>query len=59
MINQPIHFINETSSCIELIVSSNMSFIRNYGSEKSIYEKCHHNVTYGTLDFNVLLSPCY
>ena len=36
-----------------------MSFIRNYGIEQSIYEKCHHNITYGTLDFNVPLPPPY
>ena len=36
-----------------------MSFIRNYGIELSIYEKCHLNITYGNLDFNVLLSPPY
>ena len=39
--------------------SSNVSFIRNYGIEQSIYEKCHHNITYGTLDFNVPLPPPY
>ena len=36
-----------------------MSFIRNYGIEQPIYEKCHHNITYGTLDFNVPLPPPY
>ena len=59
LINKPTHFINGTSSCIDLIFSSNVSFIRNYGIEQSIYEKCHHNITYGTLDFNVPLPPLY
>ena len=59
LINKPTHFINGTSSCIDLILSSNVSFIRNYGIEQSIYEKCHHNITYGTLDFNVTLPPPY
>ena len=36
-----------------------MSYVRNYGIELSIYEKCHLNITYGNLDFNVLLSPPY
>ena len=52
LINKPTHFINGTSSCIDLIFSSSVSFIRNYGIEQSIYEKCHHNITYGTLGFN-------
>ena len=59
LINKPTHFINGTSSCIDLIFCSNVSFIRNYGIEQSIYEKCHHNITYGTLDFNVPLPPLY
>ena len=36
-----------------------MSFIRNYGIKQFIHEKCHHNITYRTLDFNVLLPPPY
>ena len=36
-----------------------MSFIRNYGTEQSIYEKCRHSITYRTLDFNVPLPPPY
>ena len=54
VINKPTHFINGTSSCIDLIFSSNVRFIRNYGIAQSIYEKCHYNIIYGTLDFNVL-----
>ena len=59
LINKPIHFINGTSSCIDLIFSSNVSFKRNYRIEQSIYGKCHHNITHGTLDFNVPLPPPY
>ena len=60
LIKKPRHFINRTSSCSDLIFSSNVNFIRNYGIERSIYEKCHHNITFDTLDFNVPLPPpCY
>ena len=51
--------MNGTSSCIYLIFSSNLSFIRNYGIEQSIYEKCRHKITYSTPDFNVPLPPPY
>ena len=44
---------------INLIFSSNTSFVKNCGSELLIYEKCHHNIIYGTLNFNVLLPPSY
>ena len=36
-----------------------MSFVRNYGIGQSIYEKCHHKITYGTHDFNAPLPPPY
>ena len=58
-INKPIHFINEPSSCIDLIFSSNASFLKNCGSELSIYEKCHHNIIYGTINFDIPLPPLY
>ena len=60
MINKPRHFINESSSCIDLIFSSNTSFLKICESELSIYEKCHHNIIYGTLNFDIPLpSTCY
>ena len=40
MINEPRHFFNESSSCIDLIFSSNSSFVKNCESELSIYEIC-------------------
>ena len=36
-----------------------MSFIRYYEIELSIFEECHHSITYGTPDFNVRLPPPY
>ena len=59
MINKPTHFIHESLSCIDLIFSSNTSFVKNCRSELSIYEKCHHNIIYGTLNFDIPLPPPY
>ena len=59
MINKPRHFINESSSSIDLIFSSNTSFVKNCGSELSIYEKFHYEIIYGTLNFDAPLSPPY
>ena len=59
MINKPTHFINESSSCIDLIFSSNTSFIKNCGSELSIHEKCHRHNIYETLNFDIPLPPPY
>ena len=36
-----------------------MNIARNRGIEKTIHEKCHHNIIYGTLYFIVPLPPPY
>ena len=57
MIDKPTHFINDSSSCIDLIFSSNVNLTKNCGVEQSLYEKCHHNIINGTLHFNIPPPP--
>ena len=59
LIDQPTHITKESSSCIDLIFTSNPSFISASGVELSLYEKCHHNLIYGKINFNVPLPPPY
>ena len=60
LINEPTYFVNKTYSCIGLIFSSDLNITRNCGIEKTIHEKCHRNIIYGTLNFNVPLPlPLY
>ena len=60
LINQPTHFVNKTSSCINLIFSSDLNITKNCGIEKTIHEKCHHDIIYGTWkNLDVPLSPPY
>ena len=59
LIDQPTHITKESSSCIDLIFTSNPSFISASGVELSLYEKCHHNLIYGKINFNVPLPPLY
>ena len=60
MIDKPTRCINELSSCIDLIFSSNVDLMKNCGVEQSLYETCHHNIIYGTLNFNIpLLVPYF
>ena len=47
LIDQPTHITKESSSCIDLIFTSNPSFISASGVELSLYEKCHHNLIFG------------
>ena len=50
LINEPTHFVNKTSSCIDLVFSSDLNITRNFGIEKTIHEKCCHDIIYGTLN---------
>ena len=59
LINEPTHFVNKTSSCIDLIFPADLNITGNCGIEKTIHEKCHHNIIYRTLSFSVPLPPLY
>ena len=57
MIDKPTYYINESSSCTDLIFSLNVNLTKNCGVEQSLYDKCHHNIIYETLNFNIPLPP--
>ena len=59
IIDEPTNYINESPSCIDLIFSSNVNLTKHCGVEQSLYEKCQHNIIYGTLNFNIPLPPPY
>ena len=59
LIDQSTHITKESSSCIDLIFTSNPSFVSASGVELSLYEKFHHNLIYGKINFNVPLPPPY
>ena len=59
LINNPTHITEESSSCIDLIFATRSNLIRETGVELSIFEKCHHNLIYGIIDFKVLLPASY
>ena len=59
LIDQTTHITKESSSCIDLIFTSNPSFISASGVELSLYEKFDHNLIYRKINFNVPLPPPY
>ena len=59
MINKRTHYINESSSSIDSVFSSNVSLTKNCGVEQLLYKKCHQNIVYRTLNFNIPLPPSY
>ena len=59
LINQPTHITKDYFTCIELIFTSNPNLINSSGVEMSLFEKCHHNIVYGKIDFKIPIPPPY
>ena len=59
MIDKPTHYINELSSCIDLIFSSNVNLTKDRGVEQSLNKICYHNIIYRPLNFNIPLPYPY
>ena len=59
LINKPTHVTKESSSCIDLIFTTSANLIRETGVKLSAFEKCHHNLIHGVIDFKVPPPPPY
>ena len=59
LIDQATHTTKESSSCIDIIFTSNPNFVRPSGVELSIYVKCYHDLIYWKINFNVPFLPTY
>ena len=59
MIDKLTHCINEPSSCTDLVFSSNVNLTKTCEVEQPINEKSHHNIIYGTFNFNMPLPHLY
>ena len=57
MIGEPVHIMNDKSSCIDLLFTTNSKLL--YDVEQTIYNKCHHNIINGSLNLDILLPPPY
>ena len=56
LINTPTHMTNTSSSCIELIFTSNTILITKFSIKKSLYaDSYHYNIVFGRMNPNVPL----
>ena len=54
VIDQPTHIINESRSCIDLIITDQPNILVDYGVHPSLYKTCHHEITYGKINLSAL-----
>ena len=59
LLNQPTHITKDSLFCIDLIFTSNPNLINSSGVEMSLFEKFHHNIVYGKIDFKNPIPPPY
>ena len=59
MIGQPTYIMNDKPSCIDLRFTTNSKLLCDVGIEQTIYNKCHHNIIYGSLNLHIPFPPTY
>ena len=57
LINQPTHKTKDCLSCIDRIFTSSSNLINSSGVKMSLFEKCHHAIVYGKIDFKIHIPP--
>ena len=50
LISEPTHILQQSSSCIDLIFTSQSNIVMDSGVDSSLYPKCHHQIIYSKLN---------
>ena len=59
IINEVTHTLNNSSSCIDLIFTSQQNLVTESGVHSSLHANCHHQITYVKFNLNVIYPPPY
>ena len=59
VINEPTHILENSSSCIDLIFTSEPNLITESGVRPSLHPNCHHQVIYPKFNLKVQYPPPY
>ena len=57
LVNKPTDCANGSSSCIDLIFTSNTNLVTDNGVDPTLYKTCHHNLIFGKISSNIPLQP--
>ena len=57
LIQEPTHIFNTSSSCIDLIFTSQPILVMESGVHSSLYPNCHHQVVFVKFNFSILYQP--
>ena len=59
IINEPTHILENSSSCIDLIFTSQPNLSVESGTQPSLHPNCHHQIIYVKFNLEVLYPPPY
>ena len=59
IIKEPTHFIDDSSSCIDLIFTTQPNLFMGSGVHSSLNENCHHHITFVKFNFKIHYSAPY
>ena len=59
IINEPTYVLENSSSCIDLIFTSQRNLVVNSGVHPSLHPNCHHQIVYTKYDLKIHFPPPY
>ena len=59
LINEPTHLVANSSSCIDLIFTSQPNLVMESGVHSSLHPNCHHQITYAKFNLKIHYPPPY
>ena len=59
LIKEPTHILTDSSSCIDLLFTSQPNLLMESGVHSSLHQNCHHQIIYAKINFKVFYPPPY
>ena len=57
IINEPTHILDSSSSCIDLICTSQPNLVIESGVHPSLHQNCHHQIIYAKFNLQIFYPP--
>ena len=59
LIQEPTHVLNSSSSCIDLIFTSQPNLVLESGIHSSLHSNCHHQIVFAKFNLSIFYPPPY
>ena len=59
LINEPTHLLQNSSSCIDLIFTSQPNIVVESGVHTSLHPNCHHQIVFAKFNLKIYYPPPY